>query len=69
MISFVHLSKWRTIGKNWDYEKPQKNLRTENNRIAEYDLAALPILDGMITANERLYLSMKNSSVVCFSGM
>jgi len=41
---------------------------TENGRkLAEYKLESLPVFDGMAATNGRLYLSMKNGSLMCLA--
>lgn len=40
----------------------------DGNKIAEYKLDSLPVFDGMIAANGRLYLATKDGSVLCFAG-
>jgi len=39
--------------------------KTDGTRIAEHKLGSSPVFDGLIAANGRLYLSMKNGAVVC----
>ena len=34
-------------------------------RLSEYELPAIPVWDGMIAANGRLYLSLKDETVLC----
>jgi len=41
---------------------------SDGKRLAEYDLDALPVWDGMAAANRRLYLSTKDGRVLCFAG-
>jgi len=44
-------------------------LSAENgNKLAEYKLPHEPVFDGMIAANKRLYLSLRDGRVVCMSG-
>jgi len=38
----------------------------DGKKLAEYDLESLPVYDGLIAANRRLYISMKNGRVLCF---
>ncbi len=40
----------------------------DGNSVAEYELAALPVWDGMAAANGRLYVSLQNGKVRCFVG-
>ncbi|MHC4560590.1 MAG: fibronectin type III domain-containing protein [Planctomycetota bacterium] len=40
----------------------------DGKKLAGYNLDALPVWDGMVAANGRLYISMKNSKVLCFVG-
>jgi outer membrane protein assembly factor BamB len=37
-------------------------------RLAEYELETVPVWDGMAAANGRLYLALKNGSVLCLGG-
>ena len=37
-------------------------------KLAEYKLESVPVFDGMSAANGRLYLSMKNGSILCMAG-
>jgi outer membrane protein assembly factor BamB len=39
--------------------------KSDGKKMAEYKLDSPPVFDGMIAANGRLYLSMKNGSVLC----
>ena len=34
-------------------------------RLSEHKIAAIPVWDGMIAANERLYLALNDGTVVC----
>jgi hypothetical protein len=36
--------------------------------LADYDLESLPVFDGMIAANGRLYLATKEGKVLCYAG-
>jgi hypothetical protein len=36
--------------------------------LAEYKLDALPVWDGMSVAGGRLFVSLKNGSVICMGG-
>ena len=38
----------------------------DGKKISEHKLSAMPIFDGMSAAGGKLYLSLKNGSVVCF---
>ena len=38
-------------------------------KLSECKLKGLPAWDGLIAANEKLYLTMKNGSIKCFSGV
>jgi outer membrane protein assembly factor BamB len=38
----------------------------DGEETARYDLASPPVFDGMIAANEKLYMSTMDGSVVCF---
>jgi hypothetical protein len=40
---------------------------TNGNSIAQYQLESSPVFDGMIAARGRVYLSLEQGSVVCFS--
>lgn len=42
---------------------------SNGEKLAEYKLDHVPILDGMAAANGRLYLAMKNGRVLCMAGM
>jgi len=37
-------------------------------KLSEHKLPAIPVWDGMIAANGRLYISMKNGRVLCMAG-
>ena len=39
----------------------------DGNKISQYNLESLPVWDGMAAANGRLYLSLKNGKVQCFT--
>ncbi len=39
----------------------------DGSRLAEYKLDSAPVFDGMAAANGRLYLSMKDGSVLCLA--
>ena len=40
----------------------------DGKKLAEYNLEAQPVFDGMAAANSRLYLSTKNGIILCFAG-
>jgi hypothetical protein len=42
---------------------------SDGDKLAEYNLDDVPVLDGMAAANERLYLSTKSGRVLCLAGM
>ena len=37
-------------------------------KLSEYPIPAIPVWDGMIATNGRLYLSLKNGTVLCMTG-
>ncbi len=39
----------------------------DGKKLAQYDLDSPPVFDGMIGANERLYMTTTNGEVLCFS--
>lgn len=39
----------------------------DGSKLAEYKLDALPVWDGMATANGKLFLALKNGKVLCWS--
>ena len=41
---------------------------TNGEKLAEYELESPPVLDGMIAAGERLYLSTQDGRLLCFGG-
>ena len=41
---------------------------TDGKELSECTLPAMPVFDGMAAANGRLYLSMRNGSVMCLAG-
>lgn len=41
---------------------------TDGKEIAEYDLDAPPVFDGMAAANGRLYLAAKDGTIHCYAG-
>jgi hypothetical protein len=40
----------------------------DGNQLAEIKLESPPVFDGMIAANERLYISTTDGKVVCLGG-
>jgi hypothetical protein len=40
---------------------------TDGELLAQYELEAPPVFDGMIAARNRIFLSLENGSLVCFS--
>ena len=40
----------------------------DGKKLAEYRLDSIPVFDGMAAAGGKLFLSLKDGSVVCFSG-
>jgi len=40
----------------------------DGSKLEQYKLDAPPVFDGLIAANERLYIAMKNGALVCYSG-
>ena len=38
---------------------------SDGTKLAEYRLDSPPVFDGMIAAGARLYLSLKNGTVLC----
>ncbi len=40
----------------------------DGRTLAQYDLDSSPVFDGMIAANGRLYMALKNGKVKCFAG-
>jgi len=41
--------------------------RTTGETLAEYPLPAAPVFDGMIAANARLYITLQNGEVACYT--
>jgi hypothetical protein len=41
---------------------------SDGEKLAEYKLDDVPVLDGMAAANGRLYLATKNGRVLCMAG-
>ncbi|MHC4204704.1 MAG: outer membrane protein assembly factor BamB family protein [Planctomycetota bacterium] len=39
----------------------------DGSKLAEYKLESVPVFDGMSAANGRLYLAMKNGSILCMA--
>jgi len=37
-------------------------------KVSEYKIPAIPVWDGMISANGRLFLSLKDGTVLCMGG-
>jgi outer membrane protein assembly factor BamB len=42
---------------------------TDGDKIAEYPLESLPVLDGLIAAGGRLYLATRDGQLQCFAGL
>jgi hypothetical protein len=40
---------------------------TDGSKASEYPLSASPVFDGMIAANEKLYVAAIDGSVQCFA--
>ena len=40
----------------------------DGKKLAEYKLESPPVFDGMITANERLYIATTDGRVLCLTG-
>ena len=40
----------------------------DGSTLAEYNLESMPVWDGMIAANGRLYIAMANGKIKCFKG-
>jgi hypothetical protein len=40
----------------------------DGKKLAGYNLDSVPVFDGMVASNGRLYLSMKDGKVLCFAG-
>ncbi|MFH1737508.1 MAG: hypothetical protein ABIH23_00775, partial [bacterium] len=40
----------------------------DGSKLAEYNLSYPPVFDGLIAANERLYMSTMDGKVLCFGG-
>ena len=40
----------------------------DGKKLAKYRLDSIPVFDGMAAAGGKLFLSLKDGSVVCFSG-
>ena len=43
-------------------------LTNDGRQMAQYTLESMPVWDGMVAANNKLYLALKNGSVICFEG-
>jgi hypothetical protein len=41
---------------------------SNGERLAEYELEALPVFDGMICAGNRIYAALADGKVICFRG-
>ncbi len=41
---------------------------TDGKRLAEFELDALPVFDGLIAANGYLFLTTQDGKVCCFAG-
>ncbi len=41
---------------------------TNGEKLAEYELESPPVLDGMIAADSRLYVSLQDGRLLCFAG-
>ena len=42
--------------------------KTDGKKLAGMELPSSPVFDGMIAAGRRLYLSLKDGSVLCLAG-
>ena len=40
----------------------------DGKKLAEFKLDSPPVFDGMVAANGRLYLAMKDGNILCFGG-
>jgi hypothetical protein len=40
---------------------------SHGERLVEMQLVSIPVFDGLIAANSRLYLSLKDGSVACLA--
>jgi hypothetical protein len=41
--------------------------RASGQTLAEYPLPAAPVFDGMIAANAKLYITLQNGDVACYT--
>ena len=41
---------------------------SDGRHLAEYDLKACPVFDGMIAAWGCIFISLKDGTIVCFEG-
>ena len=41
--------------------------KSDGEKLAEYQLSAPPVYDGMAVSGEQLYLALKNGNVICFA--
>ena len=42
--------------------------KSDGSKTSAYKLASTPIYDGMAAADGKLYISLKNGSIVCYGG-
>jgi outer membrane protein assembly factor BamB len=42
---------------------------TDGDKITEYPLESLPVLDGLIAAGGRLYMATRDGQILCFAGL
>jgi outer membrane protein assembly factor BamB len=54
--------EWRKGGLLYAYSAD------DGNELAQYKLNSPPVLDGLIAAQERLYLATVDGRVLCFGG-
>ena len=47
----------------WGYDV---TATSDGEKLAEYNLPAKPVYDGLIAANGKLYISLTNGNLVCF---
>jgi hypothetical protein len=40
----------------------------DGKKLAEYSLESAPVYDGIAATDNRLYISLNNGSLICFSG-
>jgi hypothetical protein len=74
--NFLFGAGWRDSVKIFE-KSPEKNVNdedhsvltvmsaTDSKTLKEYPLEAQPVFDGMAAAYGRLYLSLKNGTVIC----